>query len=177
MLAEQMHRLEALYRQYYSPLLCHARAALPDHTQAQDAVQDVFCEAARHMDTLMMHRNPGGWLYITLRHKIHDRKRRYIRSTRHVISLDSGLFPEPADPADPFEAIHGEGLSCLLQTVEQVLTPSERMLLKRLIGDQAGYPEVARELGITIWACQKRMERLRHKLRSVFPGRRGAAKY
>ena len=69
MLAEQMHRLEALYRQYYSPLLCHARAALPDHTQAQDAVQDVFCEAARHMDTLMMHRNPGGWLYITLRQK------------------------------------------------------------------------------------------------------------
>ena len=52
---------------------------------------------------------------------------------------------------------------------DQALAPEEYQLLKRLILDKASHLEVARELGITVYASQKRLERIRDKLRREFP--------
>ena len=52
------------------------------------------------------------------------------------------------------------------------LEVEEYRLLKRLIFDRASHLQVAREFHITVYASEKRLERIRDKLSAVFPGRR-----
>lgn len=37
---------------------------------AQDAVQDTYVKAVRHVETLMNHENPAGWMITSLRHNL-----------------------------------------------------------------------------------------------------------
>ena len=57
----------------------------------------------------------------------------------------------------------------VIEKVERVLTPEEYQLLKRLVFDRASHLEVAQEFGISVYASQKRLERIRDKLRREFP--------
>ena len=56
-----------------------------------------------------------------------------------------------------------------IEKIERALTREEYQLLKRLILDKASHLEVAKELGITVYASQKRLERIRGKLYKAFP--------
>ena len=56
-----------------------------------------------------------------------------------------------------------------LEKIRGALTPEEFRFLKRLVIDKAGHREVAGEFGITLWASQKRLERIRAKLNEIFP--------
>ena len=56
-----------------------------------------------------------------------------------------------------------------LHTALAMLTPEEFRFLKRLVIDKAGHRAVAGEFGITLWASQKRLERIRAKLNEIFP--------
>ena len=69
---EQTQWLEHLYRDYYGKLTIYAAATLRSQSRAQDIVQDTFHEALRHVDTLMEHPNPGGWLMVTLKNKLRE---------------------------------------------------------------------------------------------------------
>ena len=53
----------------------------------------------------------------------------------------------------------------LLQTIRQVLTEEEWTLLRRITLEKASYKTVSEELGLTVWTCQKRVQRIREKLR------------
>ena len=59
-----------------------------------------------------------------------------------------------------------------METIEQTLTAEEYQLLKRIILNKASHLEVAQELGITVYASQKRLERIRDKLGKAFPERK-----
>ena len=48
--------------------------------------------------------------------------------------------------------------------IYDALTPEERILFQRAILDQIPYSQLAEELNITLWTCQKRVQRLRAKL-------------
>ena len=49
------------------------------------------------------------------------------------------------------------------------LDAPEITMLKRIAIERACYSDVAQELGISLWACQKRMQRIRQKLSEEFP--------
>ena len=56
--------------------------------------------------------------------------------------------------------------------VTATLTQEEFYLLRRIVFESASHLEVAEELGISVWASQKRLERIRKKLEQAFPNRR-----
>ena len=60
----------------------------------------------------------------------------------------------------------------VIEILERVLTPEEFRLLKRLVFDRASHQQVAQEFGISVYASQKRLERIRDKLYTVFPERK-----
>ena len=62
MLPEQDAFIEKLYHEFFTQLWIYAKAALGDPEQAQEVVQDTFHEAVRHIDLLVVHDNPKGWL-------------------------------------------------------------------------------------------------------------------
>lgn len=53
----------------------------------------------------------------------------------------------------------------LLQVIRENLTEEEWVLLRRITLEKASYKTVAEELGLTVWTCQKRIQRIREKLR------------
>lgn len=170
-LPEQDAFFEELYRQYVEKLVRYASHKL-DRNIAQDVVQDTFHDAIRNVDKLMIHENPGGWLMQTVKYKIMENQRRQIRYTQRFLSLDSDeLFVSPSSPDDFVSELCQSHLASPIEKIRHVLTEEEMYLLKRLIIDKASHLDVAAELGITVWTCQKRLERIRKKLYRSFPER------
>lgn len=167
---EQDQLIEQLYQQYFDDLILYAIASLKNESRAQDIVQDAFHEAILRADVLMQHDNPKGWLMLTVKHKIKEYQRELQRYMKYFISLDKDLFIEPGKEDPRLEQpLQGEEEKLpTLKEIETTLTPEEFYLLKRLTIDQASHLEVAKELGISIYASQKRLERIRKKLRAHF---------
>ncbi len=72
MSSEQDAFFEQMYYNYFRKLTLYAGAQMRNQSRAQDVVQDTFHEALRHIDVLMEHPNPGGWLMTTLKNKIRE---------------------------------------------------------------------------------------------------------
>lgn len=155
MMSDEKELVERLYRLHFKKLFIYANAALRDSELAKDVVQDTFHEAVRRINVLEKHENPGGWLMNVVKNKIKEYERNRRRDLCRVLSLEAD-FPD----------------ECNQQTIKRVLTPEEFRLLKRLVFDRASHRQVAQEFGISIYASQKRLERIRDKLYAVFPERR-----
>lgn len=165
---EQDKLIEQLHRSYFGKLMLYAAACLKDRSRAQDVVQDTFHEAVRHIDTLLTHPNPGGWLMQTLKYKIREDARAHSQHMRHFLSLNTDLLTEPGQTDPRLDRAERP----LLDQIQAALTPEEYHLLTRLTMDQASHLEVAQELGISVYASQKRLERIRKKLYQQFPERK-----
>ena len=172
MMPDEKELVERLYRLYFKKLFIYANAVLRDQELAKDVVQDTFHEALRHIDVLAKHENPGGWLMNVVKNKLKEYERSRYRDLRRLLSLDAD-FPDKSNL--PEELVSGEpepqGES-VLEIIERVLTPEELQLLKRLVVERASHQQVAQEFGISVYASQKRLERIRGKLYTIFPERK-----
>ncbi len=172
MLPEQDMFIERLHRKYFRKLTLYAISALRGPTKAQDVVQDAFHEAVLHINDLMAHENPGGWLMKTVKNKIRDSERAHRRYICRFLSLDTDISAEQL-PSNGLTLELSDSDDILpMETIEQTLTAEENQLLKRIILNKASHLEVAQELGITVYASQKRLERIRDKLGKAFPERK-----
>lgn len=169
---DQDRLIEQLYYDYFGKLTLYASAALRNQTRAQDVVQDTFHEAIRRIDTLMGHPNPGGWLMVTLKNKIREDQRAQRRDMMRCLSLDTDLLMEPGGQDPRLERQMNEGEPSALEKIQTTLTPEEFLLLKRLTIDRASHLDVAKEFNISVYASQKRLERIRKKLDQLYPDRR-----
>lgn len=160
---EQDAFIEKLYHEFFIQLWIYAKAALGDPEQAQEVVQDTFHEAVRHIDILMVHENPKGWLMDALKKKIMHARRSRNRYILHFISLESDL--EFTDPLLSTEDPTPSNIQDVLKEIRQVLSEEEWNLLRKITLESQPYKNVAEELGITVWTCQKRIERIRKKLK------------
>lgn len=166
MLPEQDTLIEKLYHEFFTQLWIYAKAALDDPERAQEVVQDTFHEAVRHIDIIMVHDNPKGWLMDTLKKKIMHARRSMNRNILHFISLDSGI--EFSDPVLASEDPVPSNVHDTLKEIRTVLSDEEWNLLRKIALEKRPYKNVAEELGITVWTCQKRVERIRKKLKQYF---------
>lgn len=172
MMLDSREMIERLYRLYFNKLFLYANATLRSPEQAKDIVQDTFHEALRHMDTLEKHENPGGWLMNTLKNKIRECERCRRRDLLRLLSWECD-FPDNSNLPEKLISEQPEPQEeSVMSKIEKVLTPEELHLLKRLVFDRASHLEVAQELGISVYASQKRLERIRAKLYVAFPERK-----
>ena len=144
--------LEALYNANYERLYIYA----------EEAVQETFFEAVRKQDALMRHAKPEAWLMETLKNKIRVGSRRRALEALYFISLEQDLAQESKKLAvedRPFGSINE-----LLDAIRALLPPEDYRLLCRITLEGATHLEVAKELGISVWSSQKRLQRIRKKL-------------
>lgn len=159
MFAKEDSFIEELYRLEYNKLLGYAQRRLNNMELSQDLVQDVFHEAVRHKERLYVHPNPQGWLVQTLKNKILANERERTQYTKLFVSSEE--IKELAAPNDSAYEV--------LEAIRRVLSEDELSLFKRIVLHGESYLEISNELGITVWACQKRVSRIKEKLRDVFP--------
>lgn len=169
MTPQQQKFIADLYAAYFSQVNAYIVAAVRDSERAKDITQDVFHEASKQAETLLTHENPGGWLMDAAKKKISTSNRALRRFIRRFTSLDEvtpKMLHIPAD--DAFEKIE-KASEDPIQRIKEVLSEEEFSLLKRVSFDKAGHLKVSKELGISVWACQKRVSRIKNKLREAFP--------
>ena len=156
-------------------LFIYANAVLRDPEQAKDVVQDTFHESLRRIDVFATHENPGGWLMSTLKNKLKENERMRRRDLCRLLSLDADFPDERNLPEELVVAQPEPQEESVIEKVE-VLTPEEYQLLKRLVFDRASHLEVAQEFGISVYASQKRLERIRLSSIRYFLSEKGRRK-
>ena len=175
MMPDEKELVERLYRLHFKKLFIYANAALRNPELAKDVVQDTFHEAMRRIDVVAKHENPGGWLMNVVKNKLKEYERNRRRDLRYLLSLDADFPDESNLPEELVLAQPETQGEPVLEIIERLLTPEELRLLKRLVFCRGSHQQVAQEFGISVYASQKRLERLeriRDKLYTAFPERK-----
>ena len=146
--------LEQMYREMYPTLYAYALRILKDHALAEEAIQDAFCIACAKREQALSNPKPRGWLMLTLKHVMQN----MLRSQRKLQRL---LFLAAGEEQPTMEAPELLDVDVLFSD----LSDSEDFrLLKRIALDQCTIVELAQDLGISVEACKKRVQRARKRL-------------
>lgn len=147
--------IEQLYREMYHQLFTYARSALNDVSFAEEAVQDTFRIACAKITALETSPNPKGWLLNVLKNVIRNMRRSQIQITKLAMEAmmhDSVTAPEGSE--------HTVDLM-----YSDVIPREEFLLLKRIALERLTMLELSQELGISVEACKKRVQRARNKMK------------
>ena len=145
--------LEQMYREMYPTLYAYALRILKDHALAEEAIQDTFCIACAKREQALSNPKPRGWIMLTLKHVMQNMLRTQ-RKVQRLLFLTAG-------EEHPAEAPELLGVDVLFGDVSD---SEDFRLLKRIALDQCTIVELAQDLGISVEACKKRVQRARKRL-------------
>ncbi len=145
--------VEKLYKEMYSALHAYALRVLEDDALAQEAVQDAFCIACARREQFLSSPNPQGWIMLTLKHVMQNMLRTQTK-LKKLLSLEEGTDL----PTDSPELVSVDLL------FNDISGSEDFQLLKRIALDRCTILELAEELGVSVEACKKRVQRARKRL-------------
>lgn len=148
-------QIEQLYREMHQTLFACAKSVLKDGPLAEEAVQDTFCIACAKSDQVLLSQNPKGWLICTLKHVMQNMNRQRAKLGQ-LLSLSM---------AEDMTSFDEESVDILYGDIAD---QADFQLLKRIVLDRCTMLEAAEELGISVDACKKRIQRIKKYLRKKF---------
>ena len=155
--AEEQEFFRRLYRDHYGALFAYTYQLGIGRDAAEDYVQDAFMTAIRRIEAIKASDNPRGYLYQVLKNVIGYG----LRSLRYAVKLQRKLEAHPA-VAEPYAQPLGP------ETLYRgSVSDGELELLIRFYLEGWSQRELARELGISENACQKRIARAKAHLREA----------
>lgn len=157
MTQEQRTFFEKLYRENYNKLYLHAYALLRDQSLAEVAVQEAAQTACQNIDSLTSSQNPIGWMYKAIEHvALH-----LLRD----IKRDEAMF-SPLEEYDHEDSRIEPDISDrdLIDQCLTIISKEEFDLFWRIIVAGSTYQEEADRANISVWACYKRVNRIRKQL-------------
>ena len=157
-----MQLFDQYYGKMYQKLKLYAFSQLKDMESAEDVVQDTFCTTIERWEQFCKSQNPEGWLMQTLKYKIMNKKRAEQKNQRIAKECENNedAIQKQIIPTDDK---YGVWMYC-----RERLSAEEYALLCSVIIEGKKFSEIAQEMGISLWASQKRMQRLLKKLRKMF---------
>lgn len=170
----QLHFLEALAEQYGDMLTDYAwrffgyrQSMLPT---AQDAVQEVFIKAIRHVDTLMAHPNQAAWMKAALKHTLiglyRSSKRRSETLCEDITRLPEITRQSMEDSLARWEQ-HFR-LEEVLQVAQAILTWEEQQTFQHHFMQGLTAREAALLEEVSADTVRGRIFRIRKKMRRFF---------
>jgi len=158
---EQEIFIDNLYREMYRKLHSYASIKLRDSHLSEEAVQDTFRIACAKIDVLYSSSKPEGWLFLTLRNVIRNMQKNQSTLNKYIIEvLDMGNIKAQS---------YSDEANIDLQYGD-IAKSDDFKLLKRVVLDKYTMLEASTELGISVEACKKRVQRIKKKLRDDFQG-------
>ena len=135
-------------------MLRYAYAFFDNREVAEDVVQETFLVAQKRMDIVMASPNPGGWIMNTLKNIIGDvyRKRKRLLELQTTLEYKQVTSESIANPRLEYEGIIGQ---------------EDLNLLIRVYCEGVKYSEIAENLGISLSACKKRIQRAKMKFKQA----------
>jgi RNA polymerase sigma-70 factor, ECF subfamily len=159
---------EEIHDRYRDFLTQICRRQLHDHEDVQDAMQETWLAAFRHLQLLQRVNALPRLLREIAVNKCRDLHRR--RRRRAAQPLDA--VPEPAAAGEPANGAHGgterqdrHHLREQLQRSIDRLSPSLRLVATLRYLDGLSYLEIAAQLSVSEGTVKSRLHRARHRLR------------
>lgn len=158
--------LEQLVRECHGFVYRLALRILGDIPSAEDAVQETFLRAWRHLGKLRRRGRLKTWLYRIAYNVCLDETRRRRRAPMPADSAPNGALLETADPRGSAEvqALAAHADSTLLEALGQ-LPPSFRAVLVLREVEALSYAQIARILRCPVGTVRSRLARARRALR------------
>lgn len=156
---------DTLYSGQFLKMLRYAHTLICKADLAEEIVQDAFVEALIHIDELMKKERPEFWLQKTVRNKALHVKRAQARYTWRLVSLESEEIIDNFASKQFCEIDEMDSITQIRQVIAEALDSHEIHLLKRIAMDGATYKTLSNETGMSISACQKKIQRIRKKLK------------
>lgn len=153
---EQSKYIAQLYMDMYDPLHAYAYGILGNQCLSEETVQETFRIACGKPNDLTASPNPKGWLMNTLKYVIRNAHRKRATLEKYIAAAESADLDRIVSPD------HGSNVDLMYS---DLVGPAEFRLLKQVIIDGYTMLEVAEELGITVEACKKRVQRAQKKMR------------
>lgn len=159
----------SLYSKQFLKMRKYAHVLVGRDDLAEEIVQDAFVEALIHIDDLMKKERPGFWLQRTVKNKALHVQREQARYTWRLVSLEDEELADGLVAKQLREVEESDSVSQIRRAIVETLNPQEIRLLKRVAMDGATYKTVSDETGMSIDACQKKIQRIRKKLKKRIP--------
>ena len=156
MKARYQLEIERLYLQLYPLLFEYARSSLSSDSLAEEAVQDTFRIACQKPEAMINSPNPEGWIMNTLKNVLRNTIRNQNISRRILLDYFASNINDITVTNDRV------GLEILYEDVADL---EEFKMVKAMSLEGKSYLEMSQELGISMAACRKRMQRARETLR------------
>lgn len=151
--------LESIWEQYCCRLLAFIRGRVPDESQAEDILQEVFIRVHRHLCCLPPPGKMESWIYQIARNLIIDSYRQH----RDEFELPQGF---PADGETPEFDAEASLEGSLRGMIDELPEPYREALLLTEYEDLSQV-ELARRLSISVSGAKSRVQRARAKLRDI----------
>ncbi|HJT24707.1 MAG TPA: RNA polymerase sigma factor [bacterium] len=155
-----------LVREYHKKVMGYCLSMLQNHTEAEEAAQDIFVKAYRNLPKFKGNSAFSTWLYrITTNHCLDVLRK---RNRRKTYSLDA-LVEEEGDSvhrlfaSDPVAASQMENRD-LAGKILSTLPEDYRMILTLREADGLEYQEIAQTLDCSLDAVKGRLSRARRQL-------------
>ncbi len=142
----------------YDMLFTYAKCLLGNASLAEEAIQETFRIACSKPEALMESQNPKGWITNTMKNVARNTKRTYANLTKLVARSLS---------ADEYIATMGKTNDYSDAEFSDLISPDEYTLIKRVVLQKNSIKDAAHELGISVEACKKRIQRIKAKLRKA----------
>lgn len=155
---EQLAYIDTLYHEIGGKLRIYANSALDDCHLAEEAVQEAFRIACSKPQDVIMSSNPYGWMLNVLKNVIRNMKRTMENQSRFVATAMSMANP------------NGREDSYVDVEYADLVSQEDFKLLKQIVLQQYSMLEAATELGISVEACKKRVQRAKAKMREKLEG-------
>ncbi len=160
---------DAIFRQWYEPVVRSANRVLHDPGVAEELSQDVFLELWRRRETLAPDSSVAGYLMQAVRNRALNHLRHLQVQRKSAVYVEA--LSEPAEHADA-ETQAGELRDAIRDAIE-ALPPRTREVFLMSRERDLRYSEIAEQLGVTVKAVEANMTRalrqLREKLSPFLP--------
>ena len=159
MLLEQAQFLENIYTENIQNFTQFDNGFLHDKTSSNIAVQNSFYIACEKIESISTSPNPVGWMMNTVRFTSLNMLKARKKHMDLIISWDDlqrCVIPCSVDEKE----------DSLVEQCKFLLSKSDFYLLEQIVIQGVSYCDVSHRLGISIWACRKRVQRLLQKLQT-----------
>ena len=170
--AEQNQRLSRAFELERRRLLAYIRRHIPGQIDAEDLLQDVFCELVEAYRTMKPVAHAGAWMMQVAKNRLIDLFRRgnreAVEDAGKRILLD--LLPSPDDGPDALFA--REVVIAEIEAALGELPPSQREVFLAHEIDRRSFAEISSETGVSVKTLLSRkhyaVKRLRKRLRHIY---------
>jgi RNA polymerase sigma factor (sigma-70 family) len=170
--AEQNQRLSWAFEAERRRLLAYIRRRIPDQIDAEDLLQDVFCELVEAYRAMKPVAHAGAWMMRVAKNRLTDLFRRKGREVVEDAGERTLLDLLPSPDAGPDALFAREVLTAEIEAALGELPPSQREVLLAHEIEGRSFADISGETGVSVNTLLSRkhyaVRRLRKRLQRIY---------